>query len=1091
MESSKEQYRVVNGGINMKKQRTTFHAPVYPGQVYNMNPDWKFFKPRDNTWPLKTAYEGVVDGQGRQFYAVDYDDRDWEHVSLPHTFNDCDSFRSVANDSGDVGVYRGFAFYRKYFTLSPSDAGKKVLVEFEGARQAAYVYLNGTMVGYYEAGVNPFGFDLSKHVKFGEPNVLAVALDNTSSRDAEPGTYIRETRPGTEPGSNTGVEFQWNTKDFNPVFGGLTRNVRLHIKNEIYQTLPLYSNLKTKGIYVYATDFDLKAKKAVIHVNSEVRNESQTVKNLHIEVVVVDHQGQIVTKFASPVATVDPAQDLDCEYLTVVPEDAYAEKPAPTELTSRDSTVLKASGLAEGLQFWSPDTPYLYKVYSILKAGDAILDIQAVTTGFRKLEVRGGRDGGVFINDQYYWLTGYAQRATNEWAVIGIGQDWLKEYDAKLIRENNANFIRWMHIAAQPGDIRAADKYGVVCVQPGGDKEKDVEGRQWDQRVEVMRDTIIYFRNSPSILFWEAGNNAITVEHMREMVGLRQALDPYGRPMGCRSLDDLQAVEVSEWVGTMLGRRVRDREGYHERGKQIRDRRAVVETEYHRDESPRRVWDDFSPPDYDYVNVFTGSNGAKQPLKDAWDLTQEDFILRHVRGYHEFWSRRMQAGAPEPFYSAAAMMIWSDSNQHGRLQATENCRMSGRVDPIRIKKPSFYAMQTLQSPVPAIFLVGHWNYPTDPTAYVYGIKDPITHEYTGEKGLRDAANKTIYVVGSEHIRAVELFINGKSVGYDSQPEKVFLYQFPGINIMQPGYIEAVGYDADGREVARHRIETVGEAAQIRLTPTTGPEGLRADGADIAFIDVEVVDAEGRILPLDYERIDFEITGPAVFLGGYNSGIKDLNHDPGYVYAECGTNRVFIRSTREAGLITITATRPGLPPASVTITSKPFVVDASGLTTIMPQVSDEVFAVKPAMRASPTASLPTRMHLVPDQTGEVKIKAKTEVKVFVNNQPVYFGSGLHAYRMVGAYGPILPLLDRLGVEYEFDQAALKLTARQGGTVVVTRVADSEMHVNGVPGIINDWPEIIDGVLYAELSALIPALGFTTFWAQDGAEYHIVL
>ena len=285
--------------------------------------------------------------------------------------------------------------------------------------------------------------------------------------------------------------------------------------------------------------------------------------------------------------------------------------------------------------------------------------------------------------------------------------------------------------------------------------------------------------------------------------------------------------------------------------------------------------------------------------------------------------------------------------------------------------------------------------------------------------------------------------------------------------MQPGYIEAVGYDADGREVARHRIETVGEAAQIRLTPTTGPEGLRR-WADIAFIDVEVVDAEGESCPWIMNGLILKSPGQPSSWADICSGIKDLNHDPGYVYAECGTNRVFIRSTREAGLITITATRPGLPPASVTITSKPFVVDASGLTTIMPQVSDEVFAVEPVMRASRTASLLTGMHLVPDQTGEVKIKAKTEVKVFINNQPVYFGSGLHAYRLVGAYGPILPLLDRLGVEYEFDQAALKLTARHGGTVVVTRVADSEMHVNSVPGIINDWPEIIDGVLYAELS-----------------------
>ncbi|NLM25109.1 MAG: hypothetical protein GX208_03200, partial [Firmicutes bacterium] len=559
------------------------NLPKSPGSLYSLNYDWKFFKPTKNTWPLKIAYAEVIDHQGRNFYEVDYDDSNWENVSLPHTFNDVDSFRSIANDAGDVGVYRGFAFYRKRFTLPATDFGKKVFVEFEGVRQAAYVYLNGKMVGYYEAGVTPFGFDLTKYIKYGAENVIAVALDSTSSRGMEPGTYIRETIPGTEPGSNSGVEFQWNTKDFNPVFGGLTRHVFLHVKSNIYQTLPLYSNLKTKGIYVYATDFDLPNQTATITVESEVRNESGTEHDLQIEVAIVDHEGNLVSSFSSEIVAVPAAQDMDEEYLTVVPVDAYSENPAPLDIRSRDSMVLKASARVAGLKLWSPDTPYLYQVYSILKAGEQVLDIQKITTGFRKLEVRGGQDGGVFINDQHFWLTGYAQRTTNEWAAIGIPQEWMREYDAKLVRESNANFIRWMHIAAQPGDIRAGDKYGIVAVQPAADKESQPEGRQWVQRLEVMRDTIIYFRNSPCIFFWEAGNNAISAPQMRAMVELRKALDPYGRPMGCRSLEEQAAVDQSEWVGTMLGRRVRDGYRYTENGKITRDKRAIIETEYHRE----------------------------------------------------------------------------------------------------------------------------------------------------------------------------------------------------------------------------------------------------------------------------------------------------------------------------------------------------------------------------------------------------------------------------------------------------------------------------------------------------------------------------
>ena len=72
------------------------------------------------------------------------------------------------------------------------------------------------------------------------------------------------------------------------------------------------------------------------------------------------------------------------------------------------------------------------------------------------------------------WLRGYAQRAANEWAAIGIAPEWLHDEDAALIRESNANHIRFMHVAGSPTDIRAFDRHGIVCTQPAGDKEKKI-----------------------------------------------------------------------------------------------------------------------------------------------------------------------------------------------------------------------------------------------------------------------------------------------------------------------------------------------------------------------------------------------------------------------------------------------------------------------------------------------------------------------------------------------------------------------------------------------------------------------------------------
>ena len=72
-----------------------------------------------------------------------------------------------------------------------------------------------------------------------------------------------------------------------------------------------------------------------------------------------------------------------------------------------------------------------------------------------------------------------------------------------------------------------------------------VTSGQWAQRAEVMRDSIIYFRNNPGIVFWEAGNTIVTPDEMKQMVYLRKQWDPYGgRLMGYRDNDDVPSNQA-------------------------------------------------------------------------------------------------------------------------------------------------------------------------------------------------------------------------------------------------------------------------------------------------------------------------------------------------------------------------------------------------------------------------------------------------------------------------------------------------------------------------------------------------------------------
>lgn len=179
-------------------------AAASPRQTYSLNVDWKF------------AGNDVPGAQ-----APGFDDSAWKLVSVPRTFNDVDSFDQWITSSGQAGVARKTVWYRKHFALPAAAAGSKVIIEIEGIRQAATVFVNGDQVGLYEYGVMPFGFDVTSAVKFGMDNVIAIKADNSDLYKEAP----------------TGTTFEWDARDFNPVHGGLTRDVRLHVMPTTHFTL--------------------------------------------------------------------------------------------------------------------------------------------------------------------------------------------------------------------------------------------------------------------------------------------------------------------------------------------------------------------------------------------------------------------------------------------------------------------------------------------------------------------------------------------------------------------------------------------------------------------------------------------------------------------------------------------------------------------------------------------------------------------------------------------------------------------------------------------------------------------------------------
>ena len=780
-------------------------------------------------------------GDFKEAAKPDYDDQRWQQVTLPYAFNGDEAFRKDIVDLTDTIVW-----YRKSFCME-NLSNKKVFIEFEGVRQGADFYLNGQNLGFSENGVMACGFDLTPYLKEGE-NVLAVRCDNSWTY------HSREYNS----------RYQWNDRNFNANYGGIPKNVYLHITDKLYQTLPLYSNLGTTGTYIYATDFDIPNHQAVIHAESQVRNEDAMPRSFTLQAKVLDVDGKEVAHFGGERITLQPGE----------------------------SRLVKIQQPVEGLHFWSWGYGYLYTVKTCLvENGGRMMDEVTTRTGFRKTRFA---EGKIWLNDRVLMMHGYAQRTSNEWPGVGISVPaWLSDYSNDLLVKSNGNLVRWMHVTPWKQDIESCDRVGLIQAMPAGDAEKDVEGPRWQQRTALMRDAIIYNRNNPSILFYECGNESISREHMLEMKAIRDAYDPYGgRAIGSREMLD---INEAEYGGEML---------YINKSQ----KHPMWAMEYCRDEGLRKYWDEQS---YPYHKEGDGPLYRGKPATD-YNHNMDAFAVEMVRRWYDYYIERPGTGTRVS--SGGVKIVFSDTNTHHRGES--NYRMSGVTDAMRIPKDAFYVHQVMwngwvEPEHQQTYIIGHWNYPTGTT-------------------------KTIYVVSTAD--DVELFVNGKSLGHGKQSYR-FLYTFENI-AFESGCLEAVGSDG-----SKYQIETSGEPYQLKLSAIENPEGMKADGADMALCEIEVVDKQGRRCPLDDRMITFNLWGEAKWIGGIgtrdNKAMQrpDENRPEGLLDAaatknisdnyvgqmalpvECGVNRVLVRSTTNAGEIHLSACAEGLKPAYIEVKSK--------------------------------------------------------------------------------------------------------------------------------------------------------------------------
>lgn len=818
---------------------------------YNFNPDWLLWV-----------------GDAPEAAQPAYDDTRWKQVVLPRAWNEDYAFRVSIHDQPT-----GIAWYRKHFKVPTVQPGQRVLIEFEGARLAAEVYINGKSIGLSESGVAAFGFDLTPYLVPGD-NVLAVRTDNRWD--------YRE--------KATNSKVQWNNGNFYSNFGGLNKNVWLYITPAVHQTLPLFSSMGSTGQYVWADGFNLGKGAATVHAESQARNDTDKVADARLSTDLIDLNGRVVASANSSSIQIAP----------------HAMETLTTQMPSH------------GLHFWSWGYGYLYTVRFTLRVDGQSDDTVLVHTGFRQTAFH---DGMIYLNGRVMQVHGYAARTTNEWPALGTDvPPWVSDFSNGLIVKDNGNLVRWMHVTPSKQDVESCDRVGLPQSMPAGDAEGDPKGREWQARVELMRDSIIYNRNNPSILFYESGNKGITEEHMRAMLAVRNQFDPHGgRAIGSR---EMLNSKLAEYGGEML---------YINKS----STKPVWAHEYNRDEGARKFWDDQTPPFH-----------KDSPL---YNRNQDSYTLEDVVRWDDYF--RARPGTGSRVSSGGVNISWIDENSHFR--GDNNYRRSGEVDSMRIPKDAFFAHQVIwdgwvDPEHPRVHISGHWNY----------------HE---------GITRTVNVIANTAF--VELKLNGHSLGIQS-PSNDFVFAFKNV-VYKPGRLEAIALDKDHRPLASTRLETTGQPVRIVLTPHVSPTGFHADGSDLALVDVEVVDAKNRRVPVALNMIHFQLDGPAEWRGGIAQGsaipvpINSLPmntglaataaapylHEDNYILSkdlpvEGGINRVSIRSTEQAGTITLIAKSDNLQDARITLTSTA-VAKKDGLSNFDP--SDKLAS---NLERGPTPSTPS-------------------------------------------------------------------------------------------------------------------------------------
>ena len=662
----------------------------------------------------------------------------------------------------------GIGWYR--YELTPKDEwkGKRIVLDFQGIMLVGDVYLNGKRIGGTDYGYLGFDIDLSKLLKWGQPNEIAVKADTQNPANS-----------------------RWFTG------AGLYRDVNLIVTNKdlFFPRHPLF--IRTQG------NKEVKIKAEII--NQQKVAKGQTAAKMPVGVRILDADGKVVAEQKNDIHFNAKWRDREYELPSISLENA---------------------------KLWSTDTPYLYTAEVTLYDGEGnIADQIKESFGVRTIEVVPQK--GLLVNGKKVLLKGYANHHTLG-ALGAAAYPRAIEKRLKLMKEFGMNHIRTSHNPYSEDFLKLCDKYGILVVDELYDKwlTQYAGGRVdweslWQKDVPewVKRD-----RNHPSVVMWSLGNELQQYSNL--------PFNDWGVTAYKLQKELLHRYDDTRLTTVAMHPRYRN-----------------LET----DSIPADLAIETEVNSYNYRYMYFPGDSKRYPEKTFYQ--SEASVAAMGPNFYEM-----------DLDKVIGLAYWGAIDYLGESMGWPIKGWNQGVFDLSLQpKPDAYFVKSMFTDEPTVHIGVieksggniQWN----------GIN--VSAGKLSENWNREAGEKVslyTYTNGDE----VELFLNGKSLGVkknSTDPKLRARIKWDNI-AYAPGKLVAVA-KKNGKVVARHQIETTGEAVALKLVPDV--ETWHADGKDLMHVRIYAVDKKGRrVLNVKdakaFDKLTFTVKGDANIVAVDNGNI---------------------------------------------------------------------------------------------------------------------------------------------------------------------------------------------------------------------------